>query len=471
MRKILMLVVMVVLSVVAMAQSTNKISYQAVVRDGQNRLVTNSAVTVQVTIGTYEETFNVTTNANGMVSLLIPDAKQTEFNAIDWSTVTTITTKITVGSDELTNTVPLTAVPYALYASNVDPTILDTLVSVNDLNDTLAYYTTTDQIDTLLGDYATNAHLNDTLAYYTTTDQIDTLLGDYATNAHLNDTLAYYTTTDQIDTLLGDYATNAHLNDTLAYYTTTDQLDTLIGKGMYSLIHPVSKNLVGTISVNDVDTTDIQLPGNPLTLKFKRNGQELINYNAFGGFDYPDVDMSDTSYVIDFKDTITTQAIVKYINATHANAYVNDVDSIFRALRANVDVKNAIMDTIKAVAMRHEQDAIDILLYYISNITPAQMRHILDYITANNAEVVSNFITKLNSVLTPADVNRVISALSTSITSDQVEYLIDAINSSITPAQINHFHDYLDNAAAVPNSAAWQLKKRWHDYIYSVAHE
>ena len=445
MRKILMLVVMVVLSVVAMAQSTNKISYQAVVRDGQNRLVTNSAVTVQVTIGTYEETFNVTTNANGMVSLLIPDAKQTEFNAIDWSTVTTITTKITVGSDELTNTVPLTAVPYALYASNVDPTILDTLVSVNDLNDTLAYYTTT--------------------------DQIDTLLGDYATNAHLNDTLAYYTTTDQIDTLLGDYATNAHLNDTLAYYTTTDQLDTLIGKGMYSLIHPVSKNLVGTISVNDVDTTDIQLPGNPLTLKFKRNGQELINYNAFGGFDYPDVDMSDTSYVIDFKDTITTQAIVKYINATHANAYVNDVDSIFRALRANVDVKNAIMDTIKAVAMRHEQDAIDILLYYISNITPAQMRHILDYITANNAEVVSNFITKLNSVLTPADVNRVISALSTSITSDQVEYLIDAINSSITPAQINHFHDYLDNAAAVPNSAAWQLKKRWHDYIYSVAHE
>ena len=419
MRKILMLVVMVVLSVVAMAQSTNKISYQAVVRDGQNRLVTNSAVTVQVTIGTYEETFNVTTNANGMVSLLIPDAKQTEFNAIDWSTVTTITTKITVGSDELTNTVPLTAVPYALYASNVDPTILDTLVSVNDLNDTLAYYTTT----------------------------------------------------DQIDTLLGDYATNAHLNDTLAYYTTTDQLDTLIGKGMYSLIHPVSKNLVGTISVNDVDTTDIQLPGNPLTLKFKRNGQELINYNAFGGFDYPDVDMSDTSYVIDFKDTITTQAIVKYINATHANAYVNDVDSIFRALRANVDVKNAIMDTIKAVAMRHEQDAIDILLYYISNITPAQMRHILDYITANNAEVVSNFITKLNSVLTPADVNRVISALSTSITSDQVEYLIDAINSSITPAQINHFHDYLDNAAAVPNSAAWQLKKRWHDYIYSVAHE
>ncbi|MBR4535850.1 MAG: hypothetical protein IKO62_04255, partial [Bacteroidales bacterium] len=165
MRKILMLVVMVVLSVVAMAQSTNKISYQAVVRDGQNRLVTNSAVTVQVTIGTYEETFNVTTNANGMVSLLIPDAKQTEFNAIDWSTVTTITTKITVGSDELTNTVPLTAVPYALYASNVDPTILDTLVSVNDLNDTLAYYTTTDQIDTLLGDYATNAHLNDTLAY------------------------------------------------------------------------------------------------------------------------------------------------------------------------------------------------------------------------------------------------------------------------------------------------------------------
>ena len=117
------------------------------------------------------------------------------------------------------------------------------------VNDTLSYYTTTDKIDTLLGEYVTTTHLNDTLSTvytkiqsdsttlvdrivteetcvkgwigdtlnaYTTTDKIDTLLGDYVTIEKLNDTLSYYTTTDKIDTLLGDYVTTTHLNDTLS---------------------------------------------------------------------------------------------------------------------------------------------------------------------------------------------------------------------------------------------------------------
>ncbi|MBP5649549.1 MAG: hypothetical protein J6X01_00530, partial [Bacteroidales bacterium] len=113
------------------------------------------------------------------------------------------------------------------------------------LNDTLGHYTTTDQIDTLLGDYATKEALRDS-----THMVMDTLHRYYVTNAHLKDTLGHYTTTDQIDTLLGDYATkealrdsthmvmdtlhryyvtNAHLNDTLGHYTTTDQIDTLLG--------------------------------------------------------------------------------------------------------------------------------------------------------------------------------------------------------------------------------------------------
>ena len=121
MKKILLLVVMVVMAVAAMAQSTNKISYQAVIRDGQNRLAVNANVTVKVTIGTYEETFNATTNSNGLVSLQIPNTNVSAFEAIDWSTAS-ITTEVTVGSDVMTNTVPVTAVPFALYASDVNPT-------------------------------------------------------------------------------------------------------------------------------------------------------------------------------------------------------------------------------------------------------------------------------------------------------------------------------------------------------------
>ena len=134
MRKILMLVVMVVMAVVAMAQTPNKISYQAVIRDGQNRLVTSSPVTVQVQIGTYSETFNVTTNANGLVSLQIPTdpANQAAFDGINWASTNTITTTVTVGSEPaMTNTVPVTAVPYALYANNVNPSVIDTLANLS----------------------------------------------------------------------------------------------------------------------------------------------------------------------------------------------------------------------------------------------------------------------------------------------------------------------------------------------------
>ena len=119
MKRLLTLIVMVMLGLSLMAQSTGKISYQAVVRDGNNRLAANTTVTVKVTIGSYEETFTgVQTNANGLISLLI--GNETGFDAIDWSSAS-ITTEVTIGSETVTNTVPVTAVPYALYASDVNP--------------------------------------------------------------------------------------------------------------------------------------------------------------------------------------------------------------------------------------------------------------------------------------------------------------------------------------------------------------
>ncbi len=119
MKKLLSLIVMVMLGLSLMAQSTGKISYQAVVRDGNNRLAANTTVAVKVTIGSYVETFtNVQSNANGLISLTI--GNEAGFDAIDWSNAS-ITTEVTIGSEMLTNTVPVTAVPYALYASDVNP--------------------------------------------------------------------------------------------------------------------------------------------------------------------------------------------------------------------------------------------------------------------------------------------------------------------------------------------------------------
>ncbi len=109
----------------ALAQ-TPKISYQAVVRDANNRLVTNTPVTVDVTItygsNTYTETgINTSTNANGLMSLMIGNASG--YDNIVWKNAT-IKTKVSFGNSVIESTTNVTAVPYALnakYAEDVDP--------------------------------------------------------------------------------------------------------------------------------------------------------------------------------------------------------------------------------------------------------------------------------------------------------------------------------------------------------------
>ena len=125
MKKIILFVAVVVMAFSALAQ-TPKISYQAVVRDANNRLVTNTPVTVDVTItygsNTYTETgINTSTNANGLMSLMIGNASG--YDNIVWKNAT-IKTKVSFGNSVIESTTNVTAVPYALnakYAEDVDP--------------------------------------------------------------------------------------------------------------------------------------------------------------------------------------------------------------------------------------------------------------------------------------------------------------------------------------------------------------
>jgi hypothetical protein len=67
------------LVVVILAQSPEKMSYQAVIRNASNTLVANQSVGIKISIlqGTatgssvYTETHTITTNANGLASLQI----------------------------------------------------------------------------------------------------------------------------------------------------------------------------------------------------------------------------------------------------------------------------------------------------------------------------------------------------------------------------------------------------------------
>lgn len=131
MKKLLLFIAMTIVSLSVWAQSSPFISYQAVVRDANNRLVTNEAITVTIQVldasdnVQYNETDDVTSNANGLISLTVGDNDPTNFSAINWEGAKFKTT-VHVNSTgyEVVSTTPVTAAPlalHAIYASDVNP--------------------------------------------------------------------------------------------------------------------------------------------------------------------------------------------------------------------------------------------------------------------------------------------------------------------------------------------------------------
>ena len=124
------MVIMVLAVAVAMAQAPEKFTYQAVVRNTNNALVTNTLVGVRVSIlqgsatgsGVYVETQMPSTNANGLITLNIGDGNAVfgTFGSIDWSAgpyfLKTEIDPAGGNNYSVTSTQQLLSVPYALYA-------------------------------------------------------------------------------------------------------------------------------------------------------------------------------------------------------------------------------------------------------------------------------------------------------------------------------------------------------------------
>jgi hypothetical protein len=120
----------VLLSSFAVAQSPEKMSYQAVVRDADNNLVRSSSIGIQISIlqgsvtgsAVYVETQTPGTNANGLISIEIGNGTVVsgDFSAIDWATglyyIKTETDPAGGINYTITGTTQLLSVPYALHA-------------------------------------------------------------------------------------------------------------------------------------------------------------------------------------------------------------------------------------------------------------------------------------------------------------------------------------------------------------------
>src|SRR5690554_6187962 len=134
MKKIITICAVLLMTASVFAQAPEKMSYQAVVRDGSNALVSSTAVGMQISIlqgsasGTavYVETQTPTSNANGLVSLEIGAGTVVsgDFTTIDWANgpyfIKTETDPTGGTSYTITGTSQLLSVPYALHAKTAE---------------------------------------------------------------------------------------------------------------------------------------------------------------------------------------------------------------------------------------------------------------------------------------------------------------------------------------------------------------
>ena len=135
--KNLYLIIFLFIGIAASAQSPEKMSYQAVIRDANGAILKNQNVTIQFTViqpstpGTpvYQEFHRPTTNTNGLVSIYIGTGTVSSgnFGTVDWSSGPYfLQTEIdpTGGFNYvISSTTELVSVPYALHANVADSLI------------------------------------------------------------------------------------------------------------------------------------------------------------------------------------------------------------------------------------------------------------------------------------------------------------------------------------------------------------
>ncbi|MBR4217643.1 MAG: hypothetical protein IKR71_01180 [Bacteroidales bacterium] len=269
MKRLLTFLLLVLLAQAVWAQNSTKLSYQAVVRNANNELVANVPVTVEVSIldatsGTtwYTETHSVTTNANGLITLMIGEGTPVSGNLKDvaWNNAS-IKTTIGAGGENIDNTTAVNAVPYALHADSArtvnrevlneqihqvtDQTIrnLNVRISMTDekvdkLNDTLSNFATQRALQDTAAAIRSNMAAAQVNADWNATEGAAVILNKPTDLSAFTNTPGYVTAVDvqeaaNIPTKVSAFQNDAHyVNkdvDSLTYYVKKTEMPDLSG--------------------------------------------------------------------------------------------------------------------------------------------------------------------------------------------------------------------------------------------------
>ena len=257
MKRFITILAILMAAMLSFAQIPQTMSYQAVVRDGDNALVISKPVSIELSIlrgsdegdVVYAEKHNVATNANGLVSLELGGGEATTestFSQIDWSAGPYfVKTVAEIDGKTVTGVTPLLAVPYAKYAEmagNVpdmaeyakksdipEGANLENYVKTEDLADYAKTADVESSLATLEGKIPAESDLTD----YAKTSDVENALSNYVSTSELNSALAEVEAKIPAEADLSDYAkksdldgfaTTAKMNDTLNVYAKSTEV-------------------------------------------------------------------------------------------------------------------------------------------------------------------------------------------------------------------------------------------------------
>ena len=216
------------------------ISYQAVVRDGHDNIVSGKTISVGITlkaevggriVAEYRERHIVKTNANGLFTLIIGQGEsEDEYSEIDWS-ITGATYKIGTETEYGSGETQILSVPLARYAEKAGDIDYATLLSKFSSEDLAAiigladYLKKGDFVETL-EEYAKTGEAETKLTEYAKTEDLPSLAG-YAKTEDVEKTLEEYAKTGEVETKLTEYAKTEDL-PSLAGYAKTDEVETIL---------------------------------------------------------------------------------------------------------------------------------------------------------------------------------------------------------------------------------------------------
>lgn len=268
-RKLLLVIALMLCCAMTMFAQNDKISYQAVVRSADNHLVVNTDLTVTVSLANsedgapvYTETHAVTSNMNGLISLLIGDGTPVSgtWADVQWNNAW-VTADIARGGTHIaTHKMPLNAVPYALQAGYAD--------SVN--TDVIANYLATHSVpgvSNVQSDWNQTDESSD--AYIKNKPSIRDSVSNYLTNNHyVTETVMsgaiHDSITNNISSQIHDSITNLAgripaVNDATFTVAITDGTTTTFTANSATDATVTLAKVAGTGSYNDLTDTPTNL--------------------------------------------------------------------------------------------------------------------------------------------------------------------------------------------------------------------